>query len=260
MHSHEHDVDAAVAHRPKGARLPEASPLTAQAAAEGRWNAVGAGGLAHLQRAAGNASVTAALADEERSPVHDVISSGGRPLEPDVRSDMEGRLGHDFGDVRVHDDSRAHDSAVSVNANAYTVGSNVVFQRDRYDPGSTDGKLTLAHELTHVVQQRSGPVDGTAAGGGIKVSDPGDRFEREASENAERVMSGPAPAVVPSPSGPAVQRCGADGEQDVQRSVDPAAPVAQREGEEEEEPVQGSFADAAVQREGEEEEEMPAEG
>jgi len=77
---------------------------------------------------------------------------------------MEARLGHDFGDVRVHDDSRAHDSAVSVNANAYTVGSNIVFQRDRYDPGSADGKLTLAHELTHVVQQRSGPVDGTAAG------------------------------------------------------------------------------------------------
>src|SRR6185437_12549333 len=117
-----------------------------------------------------------------------------------------------------------------------------------------DGKVTLAHELTHVVQQRSGPVDGTPTGGGIKVSDPGDRFEREAATNAERVMSGPAP-VAASPSGPAVQRCGADGEQDVQRSVDPAAPAVQREGDEEEEPVQGSFTDAAVQREGEEEEE-----
>ena len=97
---------------------------------------------------------------------------------------MEARLGHDFSDVRVHDDSRAHDSAVGVNANAYTVGSNIVFQRDRYDPSSADGKVTLAHELTHVVQQRSGPVDGTPAGGGIKVSDPSDRFEREASANA----------------------------------------------------------------------------
>ena len=260
MHSHEHDVDAAVSLRPKGSRLTDAAPLAARAAAEGRWDAVGAGGLAHLQRTAGNAGVTAALADEERSPVHDVISSGGRPLDTDTRADMETRLGHDFGDVRVHDDSRAHDSAVSVNANAYTVGSNIVFQRDRFDPGSADGKLTLAHELTHVVQQRNGPVDGTPTGGGIKVSDPSDRYEREASANAERVMSGPAPAVAPSPSGPAVQRCGADGEQDVQRSVDPAAPVAQREGEEmeDEEAVQGSFTDAAVQREGEEEEEMPA--
>ena len=168
---------------------------------------------------------------------------------------METRLGHDFGDVRVHDDSRAHDSAVAVNANTYTVGSNVVFQRDRYDPGSADGKLTLAHELTprRPAAQRARRRHPRRRR--IKVSDPGDRFEREAAANAERVMSGPAPAVAPSPSGPAVQRCGADGEQDVQRSVDPAAPVAQREGEEEEEPVQGSFTDAVAQREGEEEEE-----
>ena len=154
MHSHEHDVDAAVSLRPKGSRLTEAEPaLAAQAAAQGRWDAVGASGIAHLQRAAGNAGVTAALGEEDRSPVHDVVSSGGRALDPDTRADMEGRLGHDFGDVRVHDDSRAHDSAVGVNANAYTVGSNIVFQRDRYDPSSSEGKLTLAHELTHVVQQ-----------------------------------------------------------------------------------------------------------
>ena len=141
MHSHEHDVDAAVSLRPKGARLTEAEPaLAARAAAQGRWDAVGANGLAHLQRAAGNAGVTAALGEEDRSPVHDVVSSGGRPLDTDVRADMEARLGHDFGDVRVHDDSRAHDSAVGVNANAYTVGSNIVFQRDRYDPSSADGQ------------------------------------------------------------------------------------------------------------------------
>ena len=255
MHSHEHDVDAGVSLRPKGARLTEAEPaLAAQAAAQGRWDAVGASGIAHLQRVAGNAGVTAALGEEDRSPVHDVVSSGGRALDPDTRADMEGRLGHDFGAVRVHDDSRAHDSAVGVNANAYTVGSNIVFQRDRYDPGSDAGKLTLAHELTHVVQQRSGPVDGTPAGGGIKVSDPGDRFEREAAANAERVMSAPAPAVAP---GPAVQRHADDGEQDVQRQVDPTLPAVQRAGEEEEEQVQGSFTDAAVQREGEEEEEPP---
>lgn len=261
MHSHEHDVDPAAALRPKGARPPEATPLVARAAAEGRWAAVGPGGLAQLQRAAGNAGVTAAVAsrevDEERSPVHDVVSSGGRPLDPEVRTDMEGRLGHDFGDVRVHDDTRAHDSAVSVGANAYTVGSNIVFQRDRFDPGSSDGRLTLAHELTHVVQQRSGPVDGTPAGGGIQVSDPGDRFEREASANAERVMSGPAPAAPAPAAAPAVQRhtAGDGHDHDVQLDRDPALPAVQREGEEEEE-VQAERDPSlpAVQREGEEEE------
>ena len=258
MRRTQHESDEA-ALRPKAARLdPPVEAHVGDAAAQGRLDVLGSAGLMDLQRSVGNAGV-ASLMDDERSPVHDVISAPGRPLEPDVRADMEARLGHDFGDVRVHDDSRAHDSAVAVNANAYTVGSNIVFQRDRFDPGSADGKLTLAHELTHVVQQRSGPVDGTAAGGGIKVSDPGDRFEREASANAERVMSTPAPALSPSASGAAVQRCAEDGaEHDVQRSVDEAAPVAQREGEEDEEPVQGSFTDAAVQREGEEDDEEMA--
>ena len=52
----------------------------------------------------------------------DVVSSGGSPLEPAVRTDMESRLGHDFGDVQVHTDAAAHDSAQSVGAHAYTVG------------------------------------------------------------------------------------------------------------------------------------------
>jgi hypothetical protein len=244
MHTHDHEVPESL--RPKGSRLddPERS-LTARAAAEGRWDVVGAGGMAHLQRAASNSAVSAALSrepqDDERSPVHDVVSGAGRPLEPELRSDMEARLGSDFGDVRVHDDGRAHDSAVAVNAHAYTVGSNIVFQRDRYDPSSPAGQETIAHELTHVVQQRNGPVDGSPAAGGIKVSDPGDRFEREASANAARVMSSPAP-VIAAPVSPAVQREIA-GDQEIQRSVDP---TLQRQGEDEEE-VQGSFIDAAAQ-------------
>ena len=204
--------------------------------------------------------------EEERSPVHDVISSGGRPLEPDVRTDMEGRMGHDFSDVRVHDDSSAAASAAAVNAHAYTVGSNIVFQRDQYDPSSTAGRTTLAHELTHVVQQRSGPVDGTSAPGGIKVSDPSDRFEREASANADRVMSASAPVQTLAASGPAVQR-EADDEEELQglfvqrhagHDHDQEDAVqglfVQREGEnpEEEEQLQGSF----VQREAEDEEEV----
>jgi hypothetical protein len=52
----------------------------------------------------------------------------------------------------------------------------------------------LAHELTHVVQQRSGPVDGTDAGGGVRISDPSDRFERDAVATADRVLT-PTPAV-----------------------------------------------------------------
>ena len=154
---------------------------------------------------------------------------------------MEGRLGHDFSDVRVHDDSAAAASATAVNAHAYTVGSNVVFQRDKYDPSSTEGKTTLAHELTHVVQQRSGPVDGTSAPGGIKICDPSDRFEREAAANADRVMAAGAGADRRrSAAGPSVQRHADEDEAPVQGMF------VQRQEEEEEEPVQGLF----VQRRG----------
>jgi hypothetical protein len=254
MHDHLNDerLDSL---RPKGSRLDdELQGHVGRAAAAGRTDVLDPGSLLGLQRAVGNAGVSSML-EEERSPVHDVIGSGGRPLEPDVRTDMEARLGHDFSDVRVHDDSAASSSAQAVNAHAYTVGSNVVFQRDQYDPSSAAGKVTLAHELTHVVQQRSGPVEGTSAPGGIKVSDPSDRFEREASANAERVMASPAPVQTAalSSSGPAVQREEMPEEDELQGSF------VQREDapvpEEDEEPVQGLF----VQREGEEEEEeIPA--
>lgn len=195
MRMHTRDSEDTVL-RPKSARIEEEQPARAgRAAAAGRFDALSAAGLLALQRSVGNAGVSAAL-DEQVSPVHDVISSPGRPLDEPVRSDMEARLGHDFGDVRVHDDGAAQASAKAVNAHAYTVGSHVVFQRDAYAPDSAGGRQTLAHELTHVIQQRSGPVDGAEAGGGIRVSDPSDRFEREASANAERVMSTPPAAPV----------------------------------------------------------------
>jgi uncharacterized protein DUF4157 len=240
MREHGFDAEEA-ALRPKAGRVEEqVSEHAGKAASEGRTDVLGGMGMLGLQRAVGNSGVTA-MVEEERSPVHDVVSSGGRPLEPEVKGEMEGRLGHDFSDVRVHDDSAAHDSAKGVNAHAYTVGSNVVFQRDKYDPGSADGKTMLAHELTHVVQQRSGPVDGSSAPGGIKVSDPSDRFEREASANAERVMSAPMPVAAPD-----VQRH-EEHEEDVQR--DEAPPE-----EEKEEEVQGAFVQRDEEEEAKEEE------
>ena len=247
MPEHEFDVLREFS-RPKGDRInDELSDHLGRAAAEHRTEVLGTQGLLGLQRVAGNAGVSALLEEEDRSPVHAVVNSGGRELEPDVRADMESRLGADFSDVRVHDDSAAADSATAVNAHAYTVGSNVVFQRDKYDPSSTEGKTTLAHELTHVVQQRNGPVDGSSAPGGIKLSDPSDRFEREAASNAERVMATPAPVqtAAVSEAGPSVQR-------DAEEEAPVQGLFVQRAGEEEEEePVQGLF----VQREGEEEEE-----
>lgn len=189
MRTHDSDHTSDNELRPKASRLEEPeSALAMRAALSGRLDVAGPAGLAGIQRAVGNAGA-AALVEEDRSAVHDVIDSGGTPMAPEVRADMEGRFGQDFGDVRIHSDGAAHESAKSVNAQAYTVGTNIVFQRDKYDPSSDGGRHMLAHELTHVVQQRNGPVDGTDVGGGVKISDPSDRFERDAVANADRVMA-----------------------------------------------------------------------
>ncbi len=268
MHGHEHDLDGLSALRPPASRIDEREDQAhaAEALVGGRPDVLTADSLTHLQRTAGNAAVAQRLAgeqgEEERSPVHDVVGrGGGRPLDADTRTDMEARLGADFSDVRIHDDSKAHASAVAVNAHAYTVGSDVVFQRDRYDPSSEAGKVTLAHELTHVVQQRSGPVDGTPAAGGVRISDPSDRFEREAASNAERVMSAPSPvqtlhAGEHAGHDHAVQREEAPEEEEVQTLRADAPAIQREEAPAEEEEVQTLRADApAVQREGEEDEE-----
>ncbi|WP_330348860.1 eCIS core domain-containing protein [Streptomyces sp. NBC_00582] len=165
-------------------------------------------GLLALQRAAGNAAVTRTVqqardsdrhrhgpgcghttgtAPVQRSAVDTVLSSPGRPLAAPLRAEMEARLDADFSDVRLHTDSAARRSAADLGARAYTSGHHVVI-----GDGGGD-KHTLAHELTHVIQQRRGPVAGTDDGTGLRVSDPSDRFERAAEENATRVLSGPAP-------------------------------------------------------------------
>jgi hypothetical protein len=167
--------------------------------------------LLALQRTAGNSAVVQTLRqagnDQEqhrhgpgcghqapgqphiqRSAVHEVLRGSGRPLGGDVRADMEARLGADFSDVRIHDDAAAKASAAELGARAYTSGNHIVIGE-----GGAD-RHTLAHELTHVIQQRQGPVAGTDNGAGLKVSDPSDRFEREAEANATLALSRPAPA------------------------------------------------------------------
>jgi hypothetical protein len=246
MQSHENDLLINPDSRQTPAlRKDEADSGGAEALMAGRTDALTPAAVMHLQKTAGNATVSAALEEQEPSLVKDVVGSGGgSPLDKDTRGFMESRLGADFGDVRVHTDAKASDSARSVQAYAYTVGSDVVFQSGKYEPDSDSGKRMLAHELTHVVQQRSGPVAGTPAPGGIQISHPSDRFEQAAEGSADRVMSS-ASGAAPVAAAPASVQREEDEEDEVQGTF------VQREGEDEEE-VQGMF----VQREGEEEEEL----
>lgn len=99
-----------------------------------------------------------AAADPVSAPasVDRTLASSGEPLPQTLRHDMEQRFGHDFSQVRVHSGSYASQSAADINANAYTVGHDIVFGAGRFRPGTHEGRHLLAHELTHVVQQRGG--------------------------------------------------------------------------------------------------------
>jgi hypothetical protein len=90
-------------------------------------------------------------------PVVDaVLRTPGQPLDAATLGYFEPRFGRDLSRVRVHDDPAAALSARTVNANAYTVGTDVVFDRGRYAPATPEGRRLLSHELAHVVHQQEG--------------------------------------------------------------------------------------------------------
>ena len=85
--------------------------------------------------------------------VHKVLCSPGQGLDAGTRNSMESRFGYDFGQVKIHTDSQSAKSARAINAQAYTVGRDVVFGAEQYAPATLQGQKLLAHELTHVIQQ-----------------------------------------------------------------------------------------------------------
>lgn len=88
--------------------------------------------------------------------VHAALRSPGQPLDRVTREFMESRFGHDFGRVRVHAEPCAGDVAAGIGARAFTVRDDIVFGAGEYVPNGESGRRLLAHELTHVVQQRAG--------------------------------------------------------------------------------------------------------
>ncbi len=132
-----------------------------------------------------------AAASETVPPIiHEVLSSPGQPLDMDTRAFMEPRFGYDFGQVRVHTDAKAAQSARAVSALAYTVGRDVVFAEGRYDPGTRQGRKLLTHELTHTIQQ-SRFASGTVPPQGQIAIGPSDTvLERAAEGSGGRLASG----------------------------------------------------------------------
>lgn len=117
--------------------------------------------------------------------VHQTLTSPGRPLESALRQDMEQRFGYDFSRVRVHSGATAGQSAREVNANAYTVGHNIVFGDGQYSPRTLAGQRLLAHELAHTLQQAKGSAASTE-----RISDPRGVTEQDADRAASDVIAG----------------------------------------------------------------------
>ena len=85
----------------------------------------------------------------------------GQPLADSTKSQMEQAFGADFSGVKVHTDTQADQLNQSIQAKAFTTGQDVFFRQGAYEPGSRGGQELLAHELTHVVQQIGGAVQGS---------------------------------------------------------------------------------------------------
>jgi len=162
-----------------------------------------------LQRTLGNQRVSELLrkpslaASTEKQTVQPGIAGPGRALEPPIRAEMESRFGRDFSRIRIHAEAEADTSAHALDAQAYTVGQDIVFRAGQYAPHTERGRRLLAHELAHTLQQR--PIVGLA-GEALQAGRPGDRLEQEAEVAAQSALSGSASPFRPTPVGRLVQR------------------------------------------------------
>ncbi|HEX8174252.1 MAG TPA: DUF4157 domain-containing protein [Pyrinomonadaceae bacterium] len=160
-----------------------------------------AGILSELQQSHGNAYVQQVVSGRnEPKPGVEAPTGTGQNLDDAVRTEMESAFGESFSDVRVHTGSEAQKMNEELGARAVTRGRDIYFESGEYNPSTQGGKELLAHELTHVVQQRGGSHSQT-------VNQQGDAFEQEAEQNASAIMRGERPQVKASGSpAPAFQR------------------------------------------------------
>src|SRR5229473_5173789 len=146
----------------------------------------------------------------------------GSSLDAGTRSTMEGGFGTSFEDVRVHHDTQSDTLNRRLTSHAFTTGSDIFL---RGDASPSDSRL-IAHELTHVVQQRS-----MSGGGAMNVGAAGDTHESHADAMADSVLSNSA---APAQAAPAAAQRAADDEEPPMAKHDLSA---QRAADDEEPPM-----------------------
>jgi hypothetical protein len=169
---------------------------------------------------------------------------GGSPLPGDVQSEAKKSLGRSFKDVRLHTDEQADQISRRISARAFTIGKDIFFKKGAYAPGSSQGRETLIHELTHVVQQSGGK----GSSGTLKLGDPGSAMEQQADKLGKKAVQG-----VTKSSTAQVQRMPSE-EEELQMQSEEEEEL-QMQGEEEELQMQPE-EEEELQMQGEEEEEM----
>lgn len=176
-------VDHSEHEPPKRAKEPDhVRDSTSRSSGE---RSVGNRALSAIMRDALDRTQGAGPLDPEIADEIAAARPGGRPLEGETKSDMEGNLGVDLSGVSIHTDSKANELSRSVQAEAFTTGNDIFFKSGKYSPDTTDGRRLLAHELTHVVQQSEGRVQGEP-----RVSSPDDPHEVEARRVGDEVAAG----------------------------------------------------------------------
>jgi Domain of unknown function (DUF4157) len=115
----------------------------------------------------------------------DAARGSGSPLDDGTKSTMEGALGTPLDGVRVHVGGESDQLNQAITAKAFTTGNDVFVRSDQWAPGSSSTQRLMAHELTHVAQQREG-IGGAGSGMSVGAADTAE--EHEADGVADAVM------------------------------------------------------------------------
>lgn len=179
--------------------------------------------------------------DEGEAAPDDVTSirselTGGHPLGGNVRGEMEKAYGTSFSHVRVHTGAKASELSDTLDARAFTIGNDIAFAAGEFNPGTLVGDALIAHELAHVVQQKSA---GTSSAPTKKSEAQYGSLEEDADLSAVGAMAsiwggvkeglaGVARSAIPRlRSGLKLQRCNGDDEEKAQKQVPTITPPTQ---------------------------------
>lgn len=127
--------------------------------------------------------------------VQATVSRPGQPLAPELRHRLQSQFKTDLSDVRLHTDAQAESAALQTHASAFVFGPHIVFGPSMYSPNTTAGYRRLAHEITHIIQQRGAP-----ASQGEPSFDPVPKLESEAKTTAAKAGQDPHASLEVEPS------------------------------------------------------------